>query len=123
METEDASGLLEAAGFEVETRSEGILVTGQSPRPGTSLPVGGTVVIETGGPDERYPQGNVRVPDLRNLSVRRAMNRLSLHHLTLSVRGSGIIVSQSPSAGEMVKPGTTVVVRCQSRSDLAARLD
>jgi cell division protein FtsI/penicillin-binding protein 2 len=123
MEVEAASGLLGAAGFEVETRSEGILVTGQSPRPGTSLPAGGRVILEAAEPAERPPHGNVRVPDLRNLSIRRAMNRLALQHLTLSVRGSGRVVSQSPAAGQLVKPGTAIVVRCQSRSELALRID
>ncbi len=117
METETASALLGAAGFEVETRSVGILVTGQSPRPGTNLPAGGSVILETADPAEQPPQGTVRVPDLKNLSVRRAMNRLSLQHLTLFARGSGLVVGQSPAAGDLVKPGTTIAVRCQSRTE------
>ena len=123
MEAQKASALLGAAGFEVETHSGGILVTGQSPRPGTSLPAGGRVVLETIVPGEPPLKGNVRVPDLRSLSVRRAMNRLAAQHLTMTVRGSGVVVSQSPPAGELVKPGSAITVRCQSRPDMAARLN
>ncbi len=118
-----ASSLLGLAGFVAETRSEGSLVTGQSPRPGTRLPAGGLVILETSQPAAIAQQEKVRVPDLRNLSIRRAMNRLSLQNLTLSVQGSGIVVSQSPAAGERVKPGVTVAVWCQSRVNLTARLN
>ncbi|MDH4069572.1 MAG: PASTA domain-containing protein, partial [Ignavibacteria bacterium] len=62
----------------------------------------------------------VKVPDLRSVSVRRAMNRAAHEGLTLSVRGSGIVVSQSPGAGEKVKRGAVVQVRCRAASDVAS---
>jgi stage V sporulation protein D (sporulation-specific penicillin-binding protein)/penicillin-binding protein 2B len=55
------------------------------------------------------------VPDVRGLSLRRAMNRLSTQQLDININGSGVVAAQSPAPGEQVKVGTKVTLRCQAR--------
>lgn len=120
VELSSALYLLAESGFQVESSGKGNFVVGQSPRPGTKLQEGGTVRVEVA--PERNPAAAdmVEVPDLRSVSVRRAMNSAAHSGLTLSVRGSGIVVSQSPGAGEHVRRGAVVQVQCRAASDVAS---
>ena len=66
------------------------------------------------GAQAALPPGYALVPDLRGLSVRRAMNRLSTLQLDVDINGSGVVTAQSPAAGNQVKLGTRVSLQCQS---------
>ena len=55
------------------------------------------------------------VPDLRGLSMRRAMNLLATNQLGAAMVGSGVVAAQSPSPGTQVQPGSRVQVRCAPR--------
>ena len=61
------------------------------------------------------------VPDVKGCSLRRAVNLLSMGKFLPVVNGSGTVVSQSPPAGSIARPGMRVILTCQSRS--AALLD
>jgi len=61
------------------------------------------------------------VPDVKGCSLRRAVNLLSIGKFLPVVNGSGTVVSQSPPAGSIARPGMRVTLTCQSRS--AALLD
>jgi hypothetical protein len=56
------------------------------------------------------------VPDVRGFSLRRAVNLLGTGRLVPVVKGSGIVVSQSPRGGSSARPGMKIVLNCQSRS-------
>jgi beta-lactam-binding protein with PASTA domain len=101
---------MESDGFETEVADEGTYVVGQSPGPGTKLSPGARVILRTA--TMRTAAQTVRVPDLRNLSLRRAINRLTVENLRISTTGSGRVVAQSPAPGASVKPGTIIAVRC-----------
>ncbi|MBK8170005.1 MAG: transpeptidase family protein [Sandaracinaceae bacterium] len=59
--------------------------------------------------EERAPApGEVRVPDLGGQVARRALVTLARAELLVDIEGSGIVVSQSPSAGDVVARGSTV---------------
>jgi cell division protein FtsI (penicillin-binding protein 3) len=64
--------------------------------------------------------GSISVPDLRGLSVRRAVATLRIRGLDASVSGSGLVVGQDPPPGRRVKPGVRVDLRCESREFSAA---
>jgi len=112
--------LLAASGFQAEVPPAGDFVVGQSPGPGSRIPSGGSVRLDTAPRVSDGERNFVRVPDLRSLSLRRAMNRLAYHQLTMAVEGSGLIVSQVPRPGEQVKRGALVQVRCRPATELTA---
>ncbi|MBI3364103.1 MAG: transpeptidase family protein [Ignavibacteriae bacterium] len=56
------------------------------------------------------------VPDVRGYSLRRAVGVLTTGKLEPVVNGSGIVIQQSPEAGQFAKPGTKVFLTCQPKS-------
>jgi len=62
------------------------------------------------------PPGYAVVPDLRGMPMRRAINSLAIQRLEVSISGSGVVASQAPQAGQQVKLGTRVSVRCEPRN-------
>ncbi len=112
---ESATNTLEALGFDVETSGEGMIVVKQSPAPGAKLARGETVRLATGGIATTVAGGYTIVPDLRGLSLRRALNRLTVARLDVVVNGSGVVASQSIKAGEQVKAGTRISVMCEAK--------
>ena len=110
-----AKELLVAQGFDVTTEGNGTVVMHQSPAAGTKERRGTTVMLSTAAAPAAV-KGYTAVPDLRGLPIRRAVNRLSLQHLDVAVSGSGIVASQSPAPGELVKTGTRIALRCEPRA-------
>jgi cell division protein FtsI (penicillin-binding protein 3) len=121
LKTESASAMLEAWGYDVEVDGSGEFVTGQSPSPGTRLSAGNTVRLRTA--DIQSGAGTVVIPDLRGLSIRRAMNRLRMTGLDVSISGSGLVVDQTPAPGSRAQKGARVHLRCRSWNTVAASLD
>lgn len=63
------------------------------------------------------PPPDTGVPDLRGLSVREAVARLSALAIRVSaVSGSGQVVEQDPPAGAPIRAGLTCALRCAPRS-------
>jgi len=107
---EQAQRVLEGAGFPSQTQGDGEIVASQMPRPGELLERGSTVRLAT-VPDT---QASIAVvPDLRRLSIRRALASIAVHRLEARVNGSGRVVSQHPGPGERVRPGTAIVLECR----------
>ena len=113
-----ATEILESRGFDVEA-GEGV-VLGQSPRPGTKVEPGQRIRLTTSLPGAAAHEGFTVVPDLRGLSIRRALNRLTAVRLGAAVTGSGLVAAQSPRAGERIKSGSRVALRCAPRPVLLA---
>jgi beta-lactam-binding protein with PASTA domain len=110
-----AQQMLEARGFQGDLRGRGGVVIRQSPPAGTRLAAGAQVILTT---EETIATsaGYTVVPSLRGMSIRRAINSLNARRLEVSVTGSGVVVSQSPPAGQNVKPGSRIVIRCEPRA-------
>jgi cell division protein FtsI/penicillin-binding protein 2 len=116
-----AGGILESHGFDVEQVGEGEVVLTQSPVCGTRVRPGSAVRL-TAGHGTTAREGGVPVPDVRGLAIRRAVNRLTIAGLDVSVEGSGVVTAQSPAAGQNVVAGTCIVLRCSpGASALAVR--
>ncbi len=64
--------------------------------------------------------GRTRVPDLRGVPLRRAMELLSREGLTLETQGSGVVLQQRPAAGVMVRAGDKVSLTLARISEVAA---
>jgi cell division protein FtsI (penicillin-binding protein 3) len=114
----EATERLKEEGLKMEKSGKGDYVIEQRPRAGTSVPSATTVRLVLGGinkSDAMKKQFSV-VPDVRGMSVRRAMNRLTLERLGSRIDGSGIVIDQQPAAGKQVAPGSRVKLVCRSRS-------
>lgn len=116
IELESATHLLESLAFDVETSGEGAIVLKQSPAPGTKVRRGETIRLVTQGGTTTVAGGYTVVPDLRGLSLRRALNRLTIARLDVEINGSGVVASQSIKAGEQVKVGTRVAIHCVTKA-------
>lgn len=116
MTMEAARALLTARGFAPRPQGEGPLVMKQSPRAETKAFIGSTVLLEAGKQAQETSRGYALVPDLRGLPMRRAVNRLALQQLDAVINGSGLVVSQSPAAGERVKTGARVSITCATKN-------
>jgi len=108
-----ATSFLEETGFNVQVSGKGEFVSDQDPRPGTRIFP--DVMIHLKVTDLRPKAGiqQVVLPDIRNLPLRRAMNRLRTSRLEMIVEGSGRVVAQRPAPGEHVGVGTPVHVVCR----------
>ena len=116
---ETARQMLEGAGFSSTLQGEGQVVAWQAPRAGTLLERGATVTLATGPETE----GQLAVvPDLRELSLRRAIASAVMHRLEARVSGSGKVVAQRPAPGQRVRPGTAVVLECRPPSPAGSTL-
>ncbi|MBI5473936.1 MAG: PASTA domain-containing protein [Ignavibacteriae bacterium] len=115
IEVESATRTLEALGFEVEVTGEGIIVTKQAPEAGTRIARSQTVRLATSGVATTVAGGYTIVPQLKGMSLRRALNQLTAARLDVKIEGSGLVASQSISAGTQVKVGTRVGIRCEAK--------
>jgi cell division protein FtsI (penicillin-binding protein 3) len=115
MKLDAATDLLLQRGFQTDIVGGGDIILRQSPEAGSKIEPGDTVKLFSIGRDRLITDGYVETPDLRGLTIRRAVNRLAIERIVPTVNGSGIVVSQSPSPGEKVKVGSRVYLNCEPR--------
>lgn len=95
-------------GLNLATSGVGDRILAQTPAGGTYVSPGSTVNVTLG--EIPRPDGLIEVPDVDQLSMREASSKLSSAGLSVIIEGSGLAVSQSPSAGALVARGTAVKV-------------
>ena len=117
-----AQKILESHGFKPQLFGKGDIVLRQSPESGRMLEKGEAVSLILEGAPAPAADGSVAVPDVRGLSIRRAMNRLVAEEFDVTVRGSGTVVRQVPAPGQRVRAGTGVVLECTPRPMMQAIL-
>jgi cell division protein FtsI/penicillin-binding protein 2 len=118
-----AGKIVEGHGLRFEKIGEGQIVVRQLPEPGKRLPRGEKVkfLLETESATTASGDGTV-VPDLRGMSLRRAINRLVVEDFDVKVRGSGVVIDQLPAPGARVNPGSAIHLVCEPRPTLSAVL-
>ncbi|MBI4418437.1 MAG: PASTA domain-containing protein [Ignavibacteriales bacterium] len=117
-----ADRILRGQGLTTELYGRGRYVLRQSPEPGSRTTHGAVIKLVLRDEPSADPSGLITVPDIRGLSVRRAVNRLVLDKFDVALEGSGIVVHQTPPAGRKVAPGSTVRLVCKSREITSAAL-
>jgi membrane peptidoglycan carboxypeptidase len=113
MAADQARSLLRSVGMNCSVEGSGARVALQSPEPGVEARSGEVVrvVLST----EAAPENTI--PDLRGLSLREAVARLSALSISVSsVRGSGQVIRQDPAPGTPLKPGSACALSCAPRS-------
>jgi len=117
-----ASRLLESHGLKCQTVGTGDIVVRQVPEPGKHLEKDDVVQIVLNETSAGTSGGSPVVPDVRGMSLRRAINRLVVDDFDIQVRGSGVVVSQLPAAGKKIHAGATIHLICEPRPIVTAVL-
>jgi cell division protein FtsI (penicillin-binding protein 3) len=117
-----ASRLLESHGLKTRTIGTGDIVVRQVPEPGKHVEKDDVVQLVLNDTGVEEANGTVRVPDVRGMSLRRAINRLVVDDFDIKVRGSGVVVEQIPAAGKKAQAGTTVRLVCEPKTIVSAVL-
>jgi membrane peptidoglycan carboxypeptidase len=117
-----AQKILEGHGLAVKTFGKGDVVFRQSPDPGKIVQRGDGVTLVLNSESVPQKDGTIIVPNLKGLSLRRAINLLVVDDFDVHIQGSGIVVHQDPSAGQRVRTGSTLQIECEPRSITTAAL-
>jgi cell division protein FtsI (penicillin-binding protein 3) len=117
-----ASRLLENNGLKAQTVGTGDIVVRQIPEPGKRLEKDDVVQLVLNDTGIEEANGVVRVPDVRGMSLRRAINRLVAGDFDIKVRGSGVVVSQVPAAGQQSQAGASIQLFCEPKTIVSAVL-
>ncbi|MBF8247609.1 MAG: Peptidoglycan glycosyltransferase [Bacteroidetes bacterium] len=117
-----AMKMLETLHLKSQFVGKGDVVVKQSPEPGKHVERGEVVTLVLKNDRIASPDGKVSIPNVRGMSVRRAMNQLILEDLDVRVQGSGVVIRQSPAPGERVRPGSTVQLTCEPKHVSSAAL-
>ena len=111
-----AKKMLSNYGLNCQTFGTGTIVIKQTPEPGKKVEKGEAVSLILNGESIVSFDGMIAVPDVRGMSIRRAMNRLVSDEFEIKVQGSGIVTQQIPAAGERARSGSSIVLVCSPRS-------
>ena len=117
-----ATKILEERGLQCELLGEGEIVLRQLPKPGTTIEKGDVVQLSVNASTGARPDGLLAMPDVRGMSLRRALSCLALEGLRVDISGSGTVVSQSPAPGERLGSGSRVAIACEPRGVATAVL-
>jgi stage V sporulation protein D (sporulation-specific penicillin-binding protein) len=115
----EALDLAAGSGLRIAGSSESGVCYSQMPDPGSALETGGEVRLLFGSGVETGAQ--VRVPDLRGLSVREARRMLIGCGLRGSVSGFGVVKRQAPAPGIMVARRSSVALECSPKQRIGTR--
>lgn len=117
-----AGRMIESLGLKWRTIGTGDIVVRQVPEPGKYLDKDDIVQLVLNEEGTTIPGGGMIVPDVRGMSLRRAINRLVVDDFDIKVRGSGIVVDQVPKAGRRIQAGATIQLVCEPRAIYSAVL-
>lgn len=117
----EAVALLNAQHIPYTTRGAGNRVNLQSPEAGSSLPAGVEMILELSetGPtaaDTTVPEGFARIPELKDLDMRRATTLVNTLGFEAELIGSGTVSAQFPNSGDLMRKGRTVTIRGREQS-------
>jgi beta-lactam-binding protein with PASTA domain len=108
-----AQEMLREKGITANILGAGDVIVRQAPDAGATVRPGGVVQLFTQSDPSAVFGSALQVPDLRGMSVRRAITRLAAEQLDASVKGSGVVTSQYPEAGAPVKKNSRIILMCE----------
>ncbi|MFC1538420.1 penicillin-binding transpeptidase domain-containing protein [Candidatus Latescibacterota bacterium] len=110
----EAVGKLIEIGFDTVVVGDSTQVAQQSPMPGAELNVGEKITLYSNVVTGEK-KNEIKVPNLKGKTLREAIQHLVQLNLAVNVNGSGIVESQYPKAGSVVKYGTVCTIACSKR--------
>lgn len=102
--------LLKEKGFSPGSSASAGVVIEQSPSGGSMAVPGSVITLKVEAPGKQAAGGEVTVPDVRGLTLKRAGMLLESMGIYLDPTGSGVAVKQVPAAGVKIIPGSPVKV-------------
>ncbi len=112
-----ANSILEETNIPYKTTGNGSYVINQTPDASEKIERNSFVELELGElMDNETPEGFVKLPDLRNMNMRKAVSIVRGLGLDVEMIGSGTIYNQFPLAGELMQEGRTITVRGRANS-------
>ena len=112
-----ATSILRANDIKYKTTGSGSYIIDQSPLASEKILRNSSLELKLGDlKDNETPDGFVKIPELRNMSMRKASSIIRGLGLEFEMIGSGTIYNQFPLAGELMREGRTVTVRGRARS-------
>jgi beta-lactam-binding protein with PASTA domain len=108
-----AKRILEGCGLNSQIFGSGTIVLRQSPEPGKKVEKNESIALILNSDSTITTNGTITVPDVRGMSVRRAMNRLVIDDFSVKLQGNGVVASQLPAAGVHVPLGSEILLQCE----------
>ena len=108
-----AGKILEGRGLKGQMFGNGDVVVRQSPDPGAIAEKGDVIRLALNDEPVTDTKGLVAVPDVRKMTIRRAINRLVIDDFDIEVQGSGLVVNQYPPSGQKAMAGSKVRLVCE----------
>lgn len=118
----DAIAVLKLSGLATKAIGNGEDVVRQYPSAGKKIERGSIVQLMMNESEQTVAAGTLKVPDVRGMSLRRAVNKIASEQLSVSIVGSGVVVNQFPSPGTVLKQGTKVTIICEPKTITTAQL-
>jgi len=109
---ETAENILKNLKLEIIKIGNGNRVIKQIPEPNQKIMIGDKVKLITEDSD-RVQYSKRIMPDIKGLSIRDALNKISNLYLNVSISGSGIVVYQEPIPGEKISKGKKCRIICE----------
>lgn len=113
----DARAILVEQGFALTSDAQvkdDEVIKEQIPKAGASLMEGSSIRVYTNDTAKQ----TTAVPDVKKLTSDKAIAKLKAAGLNVRVAGSGFVLTQDPSAGEVIEKGSIVTLKCVDTTDL-----
>jgi len=119
---DDAVEVLKRSSLAAKVIGTGEEVVRQYPPAGRKVESGSIVQLVMNENEQVASSRTLKVPEVRGLSVRRAVNKITAGQLGVTIVGSGVVVNQFPNAGTPMKPGAKVTIMCEPKTITTAQL-
>lgn len=98
-----------------ENKIDGKIISNQQPSPGSSLQEGGRLNLQV---KDFYisSEASMVIPNVKQLSLRKAINKLVSEGFTVDVSGSGEIIEIYPKVGTKVPAKSKVILFCKEEN-------
>jgi beta-lactam-binding protein with PASTA domain len=110
----DAVTRLKILGLNPVVLGDSTAVVKQFPLAGAELNAGAAVTLY-GTMVAKMPNDGIEVPDLIGKSMREAVQNLVQSNLKVQIQGTGVVKTQEPTPGTIVKYGTVCTIACYKR--------
>lgn len=111
---ENSRYFLSQWGIKTEVLNQGQVIVSQEPKPGTPITENMNIhfsLFQINDSDTSYSV----TPKLIGLSLREAVNRLTLANLHAEIHGNGQVIKQNPGPGQRLKAGESCRLDCKTR--------
>jgi beta-lactam-binding protein with PASTA domain len=101
--------------FEIEGPKKNAVVVDQSvTRGNTAGTIEKVLLITKNNTESKSVKDNIKMPDIKGLSLRKCVKLVSSLGFDYKINGSGKVISQIPEAGSVLAKNQQIVINCES---------